>query len=69
LPGVGVGLAVCRAIVHAHGGSIVARNRSGGAEVRLSLPLGAAPAVPPEAMEPPAPGVATPIEQPDVGHG
>lgn len=67
--GVGVGLAVCRAIVHAHGGRIVARNRPGGAEVRLSLPLSAAPAVPPEATEPPVPDVATPTAPPDVRHG
>ncbi len=37
--GVGLGLAVCRAIADAHGGSIRARNRSGGgAEFELRLP-------------------------------
>jgi two-component system sensor histidine kinase KdpD len=37
--GVGLGLAICRSIVRAHGGDIVARNRSeGGAEFRISLP-------------------------------
>lgn len=54
VPGVGIGLAVCRAIVGAHGGGIVARNRPGGAEVRFRLPLRAAPAVPPESPESPA---------------
>ncbi len=38
--GVGLGLAICRAIVEAHGGNIVARNRSsGGAEFVISLPI------------------------------
>jgi two-component system sensor histidine kinase KdpD len=37
--GVGLGLAICRAIVQAHGGQIVARNRTGGgAEFRIALP-------------------------------
>jgi two-component system sensor histidine kinase KdpD len=37
--GVGLGLAICRAIVEAHGGSISARNRAaGGAEFRMTIP-------------------------------
>jgi two-component system sensor histidine kinase KdpD len=47
--GVGLGLAICRAIVHAHGGAITARQRSGGGSVfRFTLPLGdSPPAAPP----------------------
>jgi two-component system sensor histidine kinase KdpD len=42
--GVGLGLAICRAIAAAHGGSIVAVNREGGgAAFRLFLPLGDGP--------------------------
>ena len=37
--GVGLGLAICQAIVEAHGGSISAANRpAGGAEFIISLP-------------------------------
>lgn len=48
--GVGLGLAICRAIVSAHGGKLSARNRSGGgASFRFTLPLegdvGSAPRV------------------------
>ncbi len=45
-PGVGLGLAICRAIVEAHHGSIRAENRSsGGARFVFSLPLGHPPEV------------------------
>ncbi|MDX2052118.1 MAG: sensor histidine kinase KdpD [Polyangiaceae bacterium] len=53
--GVGLGLAICRAIVTAHGGRIWAENRAGGgASFRFALPLlGQAPMLPPpEPLEP-----------------
>nr|WP_319488541.1 ATP-binding protein [uncultured Caproiciproducens sp.] len=38
--GNGLGLAICKAIVNAHGGRIIAENnKSGGATIRFSLPL------------------------------
>jgi two-component system sensor histidine kinase KdpD len=47
--GVGLGLAICRAIVRLHGGRIWAERRpQGGAAFRFALPLEAAPAVPAE---------------------
>jgi two-component system sensor histidine kinase KdpD len=45
-PGVGLGLAICRAIVESHQGKIVGANRpAGGARFTFTLPLG----IPPEA--------------------
>jgi two-component system sensor histidine kinase KdpD len=42
--GAGLGLSICRAIVAAHGGKIVAENRAGhGAVFRFSIPLSASP--------------------------
>ena len=52
-PGVGLGLAICRAIVQAHGGSISASNRPApghGAVLRWTLPHRDAPAVPEMAL-------------------
>ncbi|SFB20446.1 two-component system, OmpR family, sensor histidine kinase KdpD [Collimonas sp. OK607] len=55
-PGVGLGLAICRAIVEAHGGTIHARSvQSGhhGAEFIFTIPLGTPPSMPdPEEHEP-----------------
>jgi two-component system, OmpR family, sensor histidine kinase KdpD len=43
-PGVGLGLAICRAIVESHGGKIVGRNLpGGGASFAFTLPLGQPP--------------------------
>ena len=51
LPGVGLGLAICSAIVEAHAGTIAATNRpQGGACVSFTLPLGDPPIVEEEAV-------------------
>jgi two-component system sensor histidine kinase KdpD len=49
-PGVGLGLAICRAIVEAHGGTVVGQTRpGGGARFIIELPRGEPPAI--EALE------------------
>ena len=58
-PGVGLGLAICRAIVQAHGGTISASNRTPpqhGAVLRWTLPFKQTPDVPEsiEATSPPS---------------
>jgi two-component system sensor histidine kinase KdpD len=51
VPGVGVGLAICRAVVEAHGGSIGAFNPDeGGACVRFTLPRGTPPTIETESV-------------------
>ena len=48
-PGVGLGLAICRAIVEAHGGTIAVDNRpQGGACFAFTLPAGNPPRIEPE---------------------
>ncbi len=50
-PGVGLGLAICRAIVEAHDGSIAAANRAqGGACFTFTLPLGEPPIIEEEVL-------------------
>ncbi|MBP8133370.1 MAG: DUF4118 domain-containing protein [Zoogloea sp.] len=51
--GMGVGLAICRSIIEAHGGTIRAFNPPGGGGcVAFTLPLGTPPAIEPEPPEP-----------------
>jgi two-component system sensor histidine kinase KdpD len=58
-PGIGLGLAICRAIVDAHGGTIGAVNRMAanghveGARFWFTLPVETPPPSSPEALEPP----------------
>lgn len=50
--GVGLGLAICRAIIDAHGGAITAENRpQGGTCFRMTLPLKTPPELDPETAE------------------
>ena len=64
-PGVGLGLAICRAIVQAHGGRIKAANRpDGGAQFSFTLPLGTPPSL--EAPEPELPPEPVPGRVPEV---
>jgi len=54
-PGVGMGLAICRTIVAAHGGTIRAENRAaGGARFLFTLPRGTPPTVEPEPLSEPS---------------
>jgi two-component system sensor histidine kinase KdpD len=47
-PGAGLGLAICKGVLQAHGGRIAATNRpNGGAQFLVSLPLGEHPPAPP----------------------
>lgn len=51
-PGVGLGLAICKAIVKAHGGKIRgAKAPEGGAAIIFSIPLGTPPVMPEEFVE------------------
>jgi len=44
VPGAGLGLAICRGIIQAHGGTIKAANRAqGGAQITLTLPIEGTP--------------------------
>lgn len=55
-PGVGLGLAICRAIVEAHAGKIRAgHSPEGGASIIFTLPLGVPPDMPDSTSEAPVP--------------
>lgn len=51
IAGSGIGLAICRAIVDAHGGSMTARNVADGACVTFTLPCGVPPGIEPDTAE------------------
>lgn len=52
-PGVGLGLAICRAIVEAHGGTISAANRApSGACFTFTMPVGNPPEIIEESLPP-----------------
>ncbi|MET3820336.1 two-component system sensor histidine kinase KdpD [Burkholderia sp. PvR073] len=67
-PGIGLGLAICRAIVEAHGGRIGALNRTGpdgrvtGARFWFTLPVDTPPAVPAVPDDLDVPGAPSPSE-------
>lgn len=50
--GVGLGLAICRAIVEAHGGKIQVGDRSDGGEIQFTLPTGTPPSIEVEPLTP-----------------
>ena len=53
VPGVGLGLSICRAIVEAHGGTVTGRSRpGGGAIIRIELPAAVAPSMLPAEPQP-----------------
>jgi two-component system sensor histidine kinase KdpD len=53
IPGVGLGLSICRAIIEAHDGDIAASNPAhGGGCICFHLPLGTPPIIEPEPFHP-----------------